>query len=111
MPQSDSTAHLTIEPLDFAPALLAEFCRLTGRMMASSADYALANDWESTGIPLSIAVRGVEAKCLRAVGKRYLRTMPLSWCEPDVIDEFTNWRRAVGPHVAAQYTRNDRLAP
>ena len=53
--------------------------------------------WAATGVPLKIALRGIDRCCerLEARGPRR-RPVRIEFCEADVLDLFDNWRRAVG---------------
>lgn len=85
---------------DYLITVLNAFVELTCRIMTSPADYTLAQQWQTQGIPLSCVQRGIEDKLRRCQGKPYTRTMPLAWCNDDVQEQYQNWRRAVGPDVA-----------
>ena len=62
--------------------------------------------WATTGVPLKIALRGIDRCCerLEARGPRR-RPVRIEFCESDVLDAFDDWRRAVG--VTAS-TRQDQ---
>src|SRR5919108_6156062 len=53
--------------------------------------------WADRGVPLKIALRGIDRYCERyeAKGPRR-RPARVEFCEADVLDAFDNWRRAVG---------------
>ena len=53
--------------------------------------------WAAQGVPLAIAFRGIDRYCERyyAKGPRR-RPVRIEFCEADILDEFDNWRRAVG---------------
>lgn len=53
--------------------------------------------WAGQGVPLAIAFRGIDRYCERyyAKGPRR-RPVRVEFCEPDILEEFDNWRRAVG---------------
>jgi hypothetical protein len=53
--------------------------------------------WATTGVPLKIALRGIDRCCerLEARGPRR-RPVRIEFCEADVLDAFDDWRRAVG---------------
>jgi hypothetical protein len=53
--------------------------------------------WAASGVPLAIAFRGVDRYCDRyyAKGPRR-RPVRIEFCEADILEEFDNWRRAVG---------------
>ncbi len=61
--------------------------------------------WASRGVPLRIALAGID-RCLdrfQAKGPRR-RPVPIEFCEGDVLDLFDEWRRAVGVPLAAAAT-------
>ena len=53
--------------------------------------------WAAQGIPLAIAFKGIDQYCERyyAKGPRR-RPVRVEFCEPDVLELFDGWRRAVG---------------
>jgi hypothetical protein len=53
--------------------------------------------WATQGVPLKIALRGIDQYCERyyAKGPRR-RPVRIEFCEADILDLFDNWRRAVG---------------
>lgn len=85
---------------DYLTAVLDLFVTATGRLAASHLDYQQAQEWQSEGIPLACVERGIQQKVKRTGTKHYLSRMPLSWCHHDVLQEFENWRRAVGPRYS-----------
>ena len=62
--------------------------------------------WAAQGVPLAVAFRGIDRYCERyyAKGPRR-RPVRLEFCEADILEEFDNWRRAVG--VPAAETAGD----
>ena len=53
--------------------------------------------WATRGVPLKIALRGIDQYCERyyAKGARR-RPVRIEFCEADILDLFDNWRRATG---------------
>ncbi len=53
--------------------------------------------WAAQGVPLAIAFKGIDQYCERyyAKGPRR-RPVRIEFCEPDILELFDNWRRAVG---------------
>jgi len=53
--------------------------------------------WAAQGVPLAVAFRGIDRYCERyyAKGPRR-RPVRVEFCEADVLEEFDNWRSAVG---------------
>jgi hypothetical protein len=58
--------------------------------------FALVRQWHQQGIPLSVVLRGIEAKADRHRDGRSTRPLRIEFCEADVRHEFATWRRAVG---------------
>ena len=58
--------------------------------------------WATDGVPLKIALRGIDRCCerLEARGPRR-RPVRIEFCEADVLDAFDDWRRAVGVTATA----------
>ena len=59
--------------------------------------FDLVQGWFNRGIPLKIAMQGID----RGVERRHAkdtrrRPVPIEFCEDDVLDVFDEWRRAVG---------------
>src|SRR6185369_13024133 len=72
--------------------------------------------WAAQGVPLAIAFRGIDRYCERyyAKGPRR-RPVRIEFCEADILEEFDNWRRAVGvaalegTEAAEQLSKRDSL--
>jgi len=64
--------------------------------------FELVSKWEEDGIPLKVAFRGIDRHF-----ERYYRKGPrrrpvrIDFCEADVLDVFSEWRRALGLPLAA----------
>lgn len=67
--------------------------------------------WAATGIPLKIALRGIDQYCERyyAKGPRR-RPVRIEHCEADILDLFDHWRRAVGVPASAVPEERDAEA-
>jgi hypothetical protein len=65
--------------------------------------------WAAQGVPLAVAFRGIDRYCERyyAKGPRR-RPVRVEFCEPDILELFDDWRRAVG---VAQLTDADGETP
>jgi len=63
--------------------------------------FEMVAGWAAKGIPLKVALggidRAVERRDAKGPGRRPLR---VEFCEPDVLDGFDAWRRAVGVGTA-----------
>jgi hypothetical protein len=68
--------------------------------------FEMVSGWAERGVPLKVAYRGVDRYCERyyAKGNRR-RPVRIEFCEPDVLDAFDEWQRAVG--VAPAHTADD----
>ena len=57
--------------------------------------------WARQGVPLKIALRGIDQYCERYYAKRARRRpVRIEFCEADILDLFDGWRRAVGVTAA-----------
>ena len=66
--------------------------------------------WATTGVPLKIALRGIDRCCERLEARGPLRRpVRIEFCEADVLDAFDDWRRAVG--VAASAGEDQAIEP
>src|SRR5205085_10421275 len=59
--------------------------------------FVQVSGWAAQGIPLAVVFRGIDRYCERyyAKGPRR-RPVRVEFCEPDILDGFDDWRRAVG---------------
>lgn len=59
--------------------------------------FELVCGWAARGIPLKVAVRGIDRYFERYYARRPRRhPVRIDFCDPDVLDVFDEWRRAVG---------------
>ncbi len=67
--------------------------------------------WSTRGIPLKLAMRGVDRYFERyyAKGPRR-RPVRVEFCEPDVLDVFDEWRRSVGVSSSAEVSSGADLS-
>ena len=89
-----------------ATADLGEFCRSVEEHLARVNEgqiirivgpaFELVRGWALEGIPLSIVTHGIDLKAERHRAGRSTRPLRLEFCEADVRDVYTRWRRAVG---------------
>ena len=59
--------------------------------------FEIVRGWAEQGVPLKVALRGIDRTCDRANargGRR--RPLRIEFCEADVLDVFDDWRRAIG---------------
>jgi hypothetical protein len=63
--------------------------------------FEMVAGWAALGIPLKVAVRGIDACVERRNAKGpSRRPLRIEFCEADVLDAFDQWRRAVGVGTA-----------
>jgi hypothetical protein len=63
--------------------------------------FEMVAGWAAQGIPLKVAVRGIDACVERRNAKGpSRRPLRIEFCEADVLDAFGQWRRAVGVGTA-----------
>lgn len=58
--------------------------------------FELVRGWAIEGVPLSVVIHGIDLKAERHRAGRSTRPLRLEFCEADVRQVFTRWRRAVG---------------
>jgi hypothetical protein len=58
--------------------------------------FELVRGWALEGMPLSIVTHGIDLKAERHRAGRSARPLRLEFCEADVRQVYTRWRRAVG---------------
>jgi hypothetical protein len=63
--------------------------------------FALVQSWAAAGVPLKVALSGIDRCCARleARGPRR-RPVRVEFCEADVLEAFDSWRRAIGVTTA-----------
>ncbi len=63
--------------------------------------FEMVAGWAARGIPLKVALRGIDACVERRAAKGPARRpLRIEYCEADVLDAFDQWRRAVGVGTA-----------
>jgi hypothetical protein len=87
------------ETVEYCRELEAYLCRKNGGHLVRIVGPAFetVRGWADQGIPLKIALRGIDKCCERAQargGRR--RPIRIEFCEPDVLAAFDDWRRALG---------------
>jgi hypothetical protein len=82
----------------------AHLCRRNAGQLVriSGPAFEMVRGWGQRGIPLKVAVQGID-RCVERSTARGPRRRPVrvEFCEADVLDAFDAWRRAVGIHRAA----------
>jgi hypothetical protein len=65
--------------------------------------FDLVQGWFARGIPLKIAMQGINRGVERRRAKdSRRRPVPIEFCEDDVLDAFDQWRRSVGVSAAGE---------
>jgi hypothetical protein len=87
------------ETVDYCRQIESYLCQKNGGHLVRIVGPAFekVRDWAGQGIPLKIAFRGIDRCCERAqarAGRR--RPMRIEFCEPDILQTFDDWRRAIG---------------
>jgi hypothetical protein len=83
---------------DFTRAVMDCYLTATMKLAETPEDYQTAQDWEATGMPLTVALAGLQDKLDRSVGKPWFpHRMRLSWAADDVYETFASYKRALGP--------------
>ena len=84
----------------YCRALETHLCQVNGGHLVRivGAAFDLVRHWHAQGIPLKIALRGIDRRAARAarVASASRRPLRLEFCEADVLDVFDEWRRAIG---------------
>ena len=92
------------ETEDYCRAVEAHLCRKNDGHLIRIVGPAFEQvcGWSRRGVPLTIACRGIDRYFERyyAKGPRR-RPVRVEFCEPDVLDVFDEWRRAIGIPAAA----------
>jgi hypothetical protein len=92
------------DPGEYAREVERYLCRKNGGHLVRVVGpaFEMVCGWASTGVPLKIALRGIDRCCerLEARGPRR-RPVRIEFCEADVLDAFEDWRRAVGVSVSS----------
>jgi hypothetical protein len=101
------------DPGEYAREVERYLCRKNGGHLVRVVGpaFQMVCAWASTGVPLKIALRGIDRCCerLEARGPRR-RPVRIEFCEADVLDAFEDWRRAVGV-TASVSGEGDEAAP
>jgi hypothetical protein len=64
--------------------------------------------WAQKGVPIKVAFHGIDRYFERYYAKgRRRRPVRIDFCEPDVLDVFDEWRRAVGVPVRDEQSASD----
>lgn len=102
-----------MESDQYCRELEAHLCRRNGghlvRIVGPAFELAMA--WHRQGIPIKVAQQGLDRHIDRASAKAAAgarsRPVRLEFCEADVLDAFSEWRRAVGLRGGAAAPEGD----
>ena len=88
-----------IDPADYCREIESYLCRRNeGHLIRIVGPvFEQVSGWAAQGVPLAVALRGIDRYCERyyAKGPRR-RPVRVEFCEADVLELFDDWRRAVG---------------
>lgn len=88
-----------MDPAEYCRQIEAHLCRRNEGHLIRIVGPAFekVRGWAELGIPLKVALRGIDQSCERyyAKGPRR-RPVRIEYCEADILDLFDHWRRAVG---------------
>jgi hypothetical protein len=111
-PSTDApaTVHAGVDIGEYCRALEAHLCRTNGghliRVVGPA--FALAADWARRGVPLRVALHGIDRRVARAEARGGTRRpLRLEFCEADVEEAFAQWQRAVGMRAPAAPSADD----
>ncbi|BCS34178.1 hypothetical protein TBR22_A34070 [Luteitalea sp. TBR-22] len=99
-PPADATTDIGA----YCRAVEAHLCRVNGGHLVRIVGpaFELVAGWAREGVPLRVALHGVDRTITRLTAKGpRRRPVRIEFCEADVRDAFDQWRRAVGVHAAA----------
>lgn len=99
-----------IDPSPYCREVEAYLCRKNeGHLIRIAGPvFVQVSGWAAQGVPLAVVCRGIDRYCERyyAKGPRR-RPVRVEFCEPDILELFDDWRRAVG---VSQLTGSPRPA-
>ena len=63
--------------------------------------FELVRGWADGGVPLKVVFGGIDARVARANTRSRRRSLRIEFCADDVLEQFDDWRRAVGVRASA----------
>ncbi|HYX27876.1 MAG TPA: hypothetical protein VE863_04865 [Pyrinomonadaceae bacterium] len=90
------------------------FVRRRGKhLMLSPIDWALIESWKERGVPLHVALRGIEHAFDSYESKKHKRTVKtLLYCQEEVEAQYAEWLESrVGSHDSATVADDDETSP
>lgn len=93
-----------VETADYCRQVETYLCRKNGGHLVRIVGpaFEIVRGWAEQGVPLKVALRGIDRTCDRASargGRR--RPLRIEFCEADVLEVFDDWRRAIGLGAAS----------
>jgi hypothetical protein len=92
-------ARQSMDLADYCRQLESYLCQKNGGHLIRIVGPAFerVRSWAERGVPLKIALRGID-RCCERYNARPVRRRPvrIEFCEPDILELFDDWRRAVG---------------
>ena len=88
---------------EYCREIEAHLCRRNGGHLVriTGPAFEMVRNWGAMGIPLKVAMQGMDRRVERAEAKgARRRPIRIEFCEADVLDAFDAWRRAVGVYRA-----------
>ena len=96
---NDRDAAASMDPADYCREIESYLCRKNeGHLIRIVGPvFEQVSGWAAQGVPLAVALRGIDRYCDRyyAKGPRR-RPVRVEFCEADILELFDDWRRAVG---------------
>lgn len=89
----------TMDPAEYCREIETHLCRRNEGHLVRIVGPAFERvcGWAAAGVPLKIALRGIDRYCERYYAKGpKRRPVRVEFCEADILDLFDDWRRAVG---------------
>ena len=101
---------MTQDPADYCRQIESYLCKKNeGHLVRIVGPvFEQVSGWAAQGVPLAVAFRGIDRYCARYYQKGpRRRPVRVEFCEADVLEEFDNWRRAVGVSAPAEAEASD----
>ena len=95
----ESPAVAAMDPAEYCREVETYLCRKNEGHLVRIVGPAFERvcGWAAAGVPLKVALRGIDRYCERYYAKGpKRRPVRIEFCEADILDLFDDWRRAVG---------------
>lgn len=74
--------------------------------------FEMVRGWAESGVPVSLVQRAIDVCSERRESRREaMRPLRIEFCEAEVREQFSRWRRAVGPYVGDAREPDDQPSP